>query len=64
MIGTCNLCMYWATLTSYVYGSCHRYPPLTTVDNLAIRIWPMTKSTDYCGEFKPSQQESEELEKG
>ena len=33
------------------YGHCHRYPPN------GVRRWTITTTEDYCGEFKPKEDE-------
>jgi hypothetical protein len=58
---TCSTCRYWDPEGKVSEDiACRRYPPTTTQQErqtdkgkvkLIITIWPLTTSTDWCGEW-------------
>lgn len=58
----CGNCMFWRKKIlkgdwkpQYGYGNCHRYPPQVYIGDW----WPKTIENEFCGEFKPKEQENE-----
>lgn len=65
---TCSTCQFWVTEQFANWGCCCRYPPIPVSEPLNISdtssncnysiqgkicsIWPETKLTDWCGEYK------------
>jgi hypothetical protein len=44
---TCGSCRFWS------YSMCRRYPPLTNRQGGFAVDRPMTKRSDWCGEYQP-----------
>lgn len=48
---TCEECYWYSVLTTI----CHRYPP--TAKDYGMGAWTQTNCDDWCGEFKPIQEQ-------
>jgi hypothetical protein len=54
--GTCGNCAHWEGNSEGTAGFCLRFPPVVIVDDEeACTVWPITESTERCGEHVGSQ---------
>lgn len=69
----CQNCIFWVQVSND-FGECRRKPPIPavnpkTADPFTRALFPNTRDTDWCGEFRPQKgpkpapppQENEEL---
>jgi hypothetical protein len=50
-VGSCGACDYWDALDESDHGRCRARPP-TVVTAQGHAAWPVTASSDWCGEYK------------
>lgn len=53
----CGTCRWWERrIGVYTNGPCRRYPPqVTNRPGQALFEWPITITTDFCGEHTPKE---------
>ena len=58
-IGKCDNCVFWTRRSRRALydggnGECHFYPPVPAPNRFSGEVlWPMTSSSDWCGEWRP-----------
>lgn len=59
----CENCKFWKeTADDGSTGECQRYPPQLVTNSVGTVIdaaWPTVDADDWCGEWKPGQEETE-----
>lgn len=55
-----NRCYFWEPVNSVV-GQCHRMPPVADLDGMDGHFWPLTGRADWCGEYRPADEDKEGL---
>lgn len=51
---TCQNCLYWLQAGPNLGGQCKRFPPAAATLpgwQIGMPIWPITASTEWCGEY-------------
>lgn len=48
----CKNCRWWVRFRGN-RGECRFFPPFGRTGTLTASTWPLTKPTEWCGQFKP-----------
>ena len=54
----CENCRFWSPVSGSLFeqklanGECRRKSPVLVVSRGRVRLWPLTKADDWCGDFR------------